>query len=1487
MAPNTDQNVLIPIKLDAFVFNAAVCNGGFGDDELRAKTAKIAPISQPNYSFLRLNESYLQSDILYHVDLHNACPAEFNSRITDLGARVRRENRQGVYLHWTLPRLYRSGAAATSDAKSDSKGLPVFPEVPTRWLVVRHIHDLNSVEPAAARSKLQAVSAWVVESDRCRTLDGERNPIDDTLKEPWNILQDSLDLQVDVSPFVSASDSADEGDVLQKQAEIFIGDKAPASKWKETQPRDGRKDKKKSRVDLRLLDSSNELFPDYQPHNSNVFSILDNFEYDQVVVGTDKKPLYAERVSASYTVIGWYSKPKSDIVQPRILRREERKPGDPADKKQTRAQRLAELDMDFKGFHPRPAQFDDIVPLEIAEWLDENLPRQLCTLSLCHGAMYDVRWDSKSTPAHVLADRYAALLNQTLPLAIGSTPMDALMAYAGAHENMDSGVAKRMEAALKRLETLLLSRDDGVEAHAQAADMMYNWNYSRMDGGERYHIDGSRDKSGGGKPMIPKAKQDELAKLNRECRFRDAARRKLKRQRWALFAEWWQAVTLSKSDGEVKDALDPILESIKDLEEQLLHNERVMADLTGDKDGGNEFQPGIHAPFFQQRDPTLLVGGVRSGWEPDYLHTLLIRLDCQLSKDTQNPLPDEVKDGWDILFRDFVEKKMPDRLQASTRALLREFVLLHVPASTPDPTPEKPKRQPIAPEIPTFHDTLGLDFKGDPAWRDFWNNTQPWFPLFLEWEVEYTHIEHEDWELAESRWWHSEGAKLHYAIKPDRDLGGKYGDKTKLEVDTRRFSGRVLLLPQPSFSIEAKILQLFNDTPCEDLERLVPCKERKGFLDSLRKFDFLSAPLSGFTSHMLTVEQGNHVKPSVRDPISGTMKFLTEAERKDAGLGRTVLPKMDMETDLTPYGSSKKAPPSGAPAAFKPVTHGQFRITKLNIIDKFGQAIHAIDPKPATEELTPKLYPCISDWYAPQAQDKRPKYPNVVSKLKEEDDQDACEYVQVPPQINQPARLNAVFAVPSNTSPSTQNARTKPFWRAAYDWDQPIWGWVVVNYANFGVQFFLPSGAFYREVRCAGPTGALKSPEWLPFAKPDPPKDRGGDEDGGAAAKQLARLVQTLACSPAYLRNFIATVNAATTTQAPAPSAYAEFRSALVGRPLALTHAGWSLELAGPAMQSQLAGDTPSKKALYPSPPVKSAAADANDAPEYYSFPLKLGDKERGFDGLVGYFLPLDRAKPGTGLKEGDALDLATFYTHFSPASHLNAGAELAKLTPPTATAENTQDPCPGMPNPKVVDIVPSNYPVLRPYYIDPDIQSASGLSPTGYDDATNAELSVVGALVDPFLPVHAYTGILPVGELRLPAWTWQVALDRLSAFFHTGPVLVAKDVPDFDPAKELKQGQLPPKVVKDHLDDKDKRTGVALPGGALGHWSWLQPYGHQEGGVPKPNAAGEDDGEATEKFMPLPVELVDDSARLEKGPYTALEGYLQMAAAPNEGHKS
>jgi len=291
---STPQILAIPLKLDAFVLNAAVCGGTDPKIDGNKDKAKIAPLTQPNYTFLRFERTFVQNDVLDFADLHKTGPASYNPRFTDLGTGEPRRNRQGVYVHWIVPRPYRTGSTISQDSKveADSRsalGLnpksktspqevpveegdlqlddppldvadgdtsaPGFNSAPPRWLVIRKVEECDPV------GALPEVDAWVVESDRRQVRDD---------------ISPTADLQVDISPYVYGTDAKVDKEALESQAEVFIGYKAPARDWKETvgDPHIPVKDQPLRVEHLNLVNSSNQLFPDYQPHNSNVFSIV-------------------------------------------------------------------------------------------------------------------------------------------------------------------------------------------------------------------------------------------------------------------------------------------------------------------------------------------------------------------------------------------------------------------------------------------------------------------------------------------------------------------------------------------------------------------------------------------------------------------------------------------------------------------------------------------------------------------------------------------------------------------------------------------------------------------------------------------------------------------------------------------------------------------------------------------------------------------------------------------------------------------------------------------------------------------------------------------------------------------------------------------------------------------------------------------------------------------------------------------------------------
>jgi hypothetical protein len=142
-----------------------------------------------------------------------------------------------------------------------------------------------------------------------------------------------------------------------------------------------------------------------------------------------------------------------------------------------------------------------------------------------------------------------------------------------------------------------------------------------------------------------------------------------------------------------------------------------------------------------------------------------------------------------------------------------------------------------------------------------------------------------------------------------------------------------------------------------------------------------------------------------------------------------------------------------------------------------------------------------------------------------------------------------------------------------------------------------------------GPKGTIETKEWLPFDPPDKPSD--------AVSPQLDALIKQMTDPDNggdYLLALWDLIVQAIPTTPFAPSDYAGYANAIVGKPLALVNAGWSLELAQPPFWQQ--------SVLTPTPPkviqpdkngrlddvVDYQRTDAEKVMSGYQFPIKIGD---------------------------------------------------------------------------------------------------------------------------------------------------------------------------------------------------------------------------------------------------------------------------------------
>jgi hypothetical protein len=93
------------------------------------------------------------------------------------------------------------------------------------------------------------------------------------------------------------------------------------------------------------------------------------------------------------------------------------------------------------------------------------------------------------------------------------------------------------------------------------------------------------------------------------------------------------------------------------------------------------------------------------------------------------------------------------------------------------------------------------------------------------------------------------------------------------------------------------------------------------------------------------------------------------------------------------------------------------------------------------------------------------------------------------------------------------------------------------------------------------------------------------------------------------------------------------------------------------------------------------------------------------------------------------------------------------------------------------------------------------------------AHMEIFGAIIDPFLPVHAYSALLPNVALKLPPWTLEAALSKMTAFWHAGPLVVTNDVPNvYDPTASLDAEYSQALFVPPPTDPQNAKPTVGIP---------------------------------------------------------------------------
>lgn len=1158
------SNICLPVQLEAFILNERVVDDG---------PTLIAPIAQPNYVSLRLSNSVIQHDLLPNVDLSNAKPAKSNPRVSQVYSEPfdfldpddpspaatsvsLNEARFGVYLHWSIPRGYRTGTAASKTPVDPSSpqeqqaaqqaAQPVFRQVPDRWLVIRILRDH---EPKTA--KVDTVTAWVVESNRLRNL---------------NELDPDTDLQTEVSPFVAYQDqdATSNKALLENQAEKYVGYRTQLKGWSE--------DASKARVPLTTMNSTNPLFADYAIHNPNVFSTHDNFSYGD---GTQ----FLQSATCDYVVVGWHS----SVANP----------------------------MD-----PSPAATDPLQKIPASSALDAKLKSRLSAIFckvpsgadpdskdgarlVCHSAIYNIKYVAAVRP-ETPADKYAGLLTgngdiNMEPVSVGTTPLDAILTFLEAHKaSADDAFEEALlhdkgsvhAATLRSMTELLYATQDTYDERVKAADLVYHHNFSQSGGGfvwrydkKKRSGDGSVADPGTNPPATPSAAASTtISQLNITQRLLDVAQSKLSLIQWSLFSEFFKYCSDQENDKRL-DIYTSRVQALSPEGHALQTQVQTLTDSIVSLGKTVEVKRFAAEPFFSRNDPTLCLAGLDSGWPDEYLGDTPTRTANQVLGPKDPKLVPEAQPALDLVAAMPVAQDLRDTIGR---------LVAEASGGYPD----------------------GSALLGHTNW----SGKQPFSPQFIEWEGIYYHVSpfEDQWDLDIDFTGSSQSNNEQLRYVNHKPLA----DSTQQWLrDSRHLSGRILVLPQPSFALKAVVQQVLasaadRDLPDElkDKDPKIEAAKKKDFVDAVGKLPFVSGQLTGLTDGLLTLATGSHVKPNLRE--AGQLTVPMKAALVEGDKIKLYPPDfalMDAETAKTPFGTLINF--DDAPNPFKGVQHGQFSITKLTIVDKFGQAVCCPPTQrtPYTPSGPPKCAnPCLADQLLPTVLHDRTL--NVVygpdqvpPDAPSHSGYPMSPFIQLTPSINQDARINSSFV-----QKDMDGKGNFVQWRPSTTWENPIVGWIVVNYADSGLQFFTTEGVFYTSVRFGGPAGVMKQPhDWLPFSKPPALSSTVPVSD------QLVTLVALLTdtsdkdTAAQYLLSLWNTIEAAIQTMPFAPSAYSGTANAIVGKPLALVNVGWSLELAQPPLWAQHTLPAPAVVTPGVEDPLRVAAKTDM---QQYEFKVKLGD---------------------------------------------------------------------------------------------------------------------------------------------------------------------------------------------------------------------------------------------------------------------------------------
>ncbi|MBD0670219.1 hypothetical protein [Streptomyces sp. CBMA156] len=988
----------------------------------------------------------------------------------------------GVHLHWALPRGLRHGVQDPATGEVD------YPLVPNRWLVTRF-----------SGTGTRRVRAWVIESDCPHTAYALRqgHPLEhssphlvtDATLSAWRASRD---------PYRSARTDASP-QVLLGLA-FPLADRTP---WTERAAAD--------RLFLTAMGAGDQHFTTYVPHNTNVFSFLDDLS-DVTAADT-----------LGYQVIGWYSDPAADVLATLP-------PGTP-----------------YAGLLDRLGWRDPRLTGDPA--VDGAVPPAV--RSLYQGLALTVPWDPADNAAVPSPDPLQTVRdNRTLNVALGTTTEDAFTALAG-HALQATG-ARPAAADVQLLRAFLhdllaVAEETGGDERVRRA--VHAASFRPSSGGYRWTVTPPpADPAPDGTPAAPFTPPAWLTTLNDDQNRLDSLLGEVHALQWRLNSLWLKNGILeflpppppgdAPDQDDIRAELDPTRPgSLAHTLREKAVQARTLAARVPQPDPSaphataqEALQAGISAfarakgltggatlkavprpAYWRTTDPVVSVSGIRPPADAVVSdEPVPVR---PLADHTPAPPVSAVSVGGRPVTATPGQGGLPTlpglgALPGEVAPLLTEYYLLD---------PGNAAALAAATGLAAGDLTAALtahrpaDYTGTLPALGLAPWSQPWEPLFMEWNVSYRHIPH---SVDGQGCWAFDGTDYRYT--PGARLDGDPVDVTGISA----------LGPHPRALFASRLKEFVSRNGSADQrDRLA------AWLGAIGDWGILAQELTGFNERLAARDTRAFRRPTTGDddlPHIAGLAGYPDADTEDA------LPaRYRGRVTSVPYL------PGGESADFHETRQGQIHVRELFLYDKFGRVLDVVSPDLRQGGLHEyRSFPLIVDTSLTTESSLTPTVAAVA---------------QLPPRPLQPARLDFDL-LDAATGTRVVETAADP---------SPVTGWLLPDHLDRSLLLYDPAGRFLGTYRLLTDGSGTRAGQW----EPPPDGTVTGLAQVEALAPDLAGLVRSRRlATEANLSAFLDVVDSTLWTTDPLGRRTDQTLSALIGRPLALVRARLRLTLDGPPL---------------------------------------------------------------------------------------------------------------------------------------------------------------------------------------------------------------------------------------------------------------------------------------------------------------------------------